>query len=248
MSIPTNDNFAVPLGAWILLRQLHLRGRLAPMIREAMVDHFVQQEARQAGLEVSVQELQKAADAFRRRHGLDAAADTQTWLNERNMSVEDFEAGLAEDVLAAKLRQHVTAELMHRHWQANQADYERLRLALVVVGREELARELATQVRDDGRDLTDIVREHGMPLTRGERFRKGLPGPLAEALASAGVGQLIGPVATKAGFTLALIEERRPAELDKATREFIQNELFDAWLAKRVQHTTNPLSAGETSG
>jgi hypothetical protein len=245
----TLDNIlAFPPGVRLLLKKLHVKGRLAPLIREALADQVVQAQAREAGLGVTTEELQKAADSFRRRHGLHTAAATQAWLTERGLSVDDFESGLEEDLLAAKVRQHVTADEVDRHWQASQAGYERLRLALVMVGREELAREVATQVRDDGRELPDVAREHNLAWYRGERFRKELGGPLAEALASADVGQLVGPVDTARDFTLAVIEERRPAELDKPTRQLIENELFEVWLAERLKHAALHLRGAETPG
>jgi hypothetical protein len=231
-----------------LLRWLRARGRLGPLVREALAAQLVQEQARQAGLSATAEKLQAAADAFRRRHGLNAAADTRACLAAGGMSVDDFEAGLEEDLLAAKVRQHVTADQVDRHWQEHQAGYERLRLALVTVGREELARELASQVREDGRELADVVREQGLALDRGERLRKDLGGPLAEALASAPIGQLVGPVATARDFTLAVVEERRPAELDTATRQLIQDELFEAWLAERLKRATFNAAAAETSG
>src|SRR5205085_80677 len=109
-------------------------------------------------------------------------------------------------------------------------DFERLRVAQVLVGRDDLARELASQVRDEGRGLEEVAREHGPEVVRHRLFRKDLSGPPAEPLASAGAGELVGPVATPEGFALVVVEERRPAELDAATRQRIQDELFDAWL------------------
>jgi hypothetical protein len=245
----TLDNIlAFPQGVRLLLKKLHVKGRLAPLIREALADQVVQEQAREAGLGVTTEELQKAADSFRRRHGLHTAAATQAWLTECGLSVDDFESGLEEDLLAAKVRQHVTADEVDRHWQANQAGYERLRLALVMVGREELARELASQVREDGRELAEVVRVHELPLYRGERLRKELGGPLAEALAAAPVGELVGPVATPNGFTLAVVEERRPAELDRAMRQLVQKELFDAWLTERLQRASFTAEPAETPG
>ncbi|MCE9568096.1 MAG: peptidyl-prolyl cis-trans isomerase [Planctomycetes bacterium] len=243
------DNIlASPPGVRLLLRKLHLKGRLAPLIREVLADGVVQEQARQAGIAITADELQNAADSFRRRHGTHTAADTQAWLSARGLSVDDFEAGLEESLLAAKVRNHVTVGQVDQHWQAHQADYERLRLEMVTVGREELARELASQVRDDGRELHDVVHEHGLTLTRVNLFRKELNGSLADALASAGVGQLVGPVSTARDFVLALIEERRPAELDKDTRRYIQNELFEAWLAEQLKRATLPPHAAEIPG
>ena len=137
-----------------LLQKLQRGGRLAPLIQEVLADQVIREHARAAGLAVTSDELQEAADSFRRRHGLLTAADTQAWMTGRGLSLDDFEAGLEEDLLALKVRQHVAAEQVEPYWAANQSGYERLRLALVMVGREELAREVAIQVREDGRDLT----------------------------------------------------------------------------------------------
>ena len=39
---------------------------------------------------------------------------------------------------------------------------------------------------------------------------------------------------TPEGFALVLIEERRPAELDPATRQHIQDRLFASWMSARL--------------
>ena len=221
---------------------LHTQGRLEPLLREALAAQVVQQQARQAGLTATAQELQAAADSFRRRHGLHSAADTRAWLTARGLSEDDFEAGLEQDVLAAKLHSHLTAAGVDGHFAADPAGFERLRLAQVVVGREDLARELATQIREEGRELADVAREQGLHVLRVEGFRKELNGPLASALASAGAGQLVGPVGTPHGFALVLVEQRHPAELDPATRQRIQDELFAGWLAARLREAKSDLT------
>jgi hypothetical protein len=221
-----------------LLRTLHAQGRLRPLVVEALAGRLVQQEARQAGLSVTAKELQAAADAFRRCHGLHTAADTRAWLDGQGRTANDFEAGLEERLLAAKLKQHQTAARAVEYFSARRTDFERLRVAQVLVGRDDLARELASQVRDEGRGLEEVAREHGLPVVRHRLFRKDLNGPPAEPLASAAVGELVGPVATPEGFALIVVEERRPAELDVATRQALQDELFDEWLAGRLGQAT----------
>jgi hypothetical protein len=230
-----------------LLGWLQTQGRLSPLVREALAAQLVQEEARQAGLSVTDEELQTAADGCRRRHGLHAAADTRAWLAARGLSADDFEAGLEHALLAAKLRQHLTAPEVDGHFAAHQADFERLRLALVLVPREDLARELATQVREEGRDLADVAREQGLQMERLETERKGLGGPLGSALGPAEAGRLVGPVAMPRGFALAVIEERHPAELDGATRQRIQGELFEGWLAARMREAALNLSPAGVS-
>jgi putative peptide maturation system protein len=232
-----------------LLQWLRRQGNLRSLVFDALIDQLIQDEARQAGLSVSREELQFAADVFRRRHGLGAAADTHTWLSEKGMSVDDFKAQLWHDLVVTKLRQHLTAARIEEHFTAHQAGYERLRLAQLCVGREDLANELASQVREEGRDLDAVAGENRVRLERGGLFLKELAGPLAEALSAAGPGQLVGPVETAEGFVLALVEERQPAALDTVTRQQIENELFTAWLAERMREARiDPAMAGTGSG
>jgi len=221
-----------------LLNRLHSQGRLGLLVRQALAEQLVQEQARQSGLSVTVEELQAAADAFRRDQRLYTAADARARLAKQGLSVDDFEAGLEEALLAAKLKQHLAAAQVDDYFSAHRAELDVLRLVQVVVERDELARELASQVRDEGRSLEEVAREHGLPVVRGGLFRKDLGGPLVEALASAGTGDLVGPVGTPKGFALVVVEERRPAELNPATRRQIEDELFGGWLAGRMKEAT----------
>jgi hypothetical protein len=221
-----------------LLNWLQAQGRLGVLALEALAAQLVQEQARQAGLSVTAEELQAAADAFRRDLGLHTAADTHARLAQQRLSVHDFEAGLEEALLADKLKHHLTAAGVDDYFSAHRAGLDVLQLAHVLAGRDELARELVSQVRDEGRGLEEVAREHGLAVVRRRLFRKDLGGPLAEALASAGPGDLAGPVGTPEGFALVVVEERRPAELGPATRRRLEEELFCDWLAGRMQEAT----------
>src|SRR5262245_45131889 len=82
----------------VLLR-LHQRGRLVPLLRETVVEHLLLHQAERAGLAVSVVELQQAADAFRRRHGLASAEQTYAWLAGQRLTMDDLEGVLERDLL-----------------------------------------------------------------------------------------------------------------------------------------------------
>ena len=228
----------VRLSAGQLLGKLRREGRLRPLVLEALAEEVIQEHARQAGLAVSAAELQAAADAFRRRHGLSSAADTHAWLKGQGLSVDEFKASLEGPLLAAKLRQHLTALQVDEYFSTHRADFDELQLARVLVERDDLARELASQVRDEGRALEEVAGEQGLPVVHRRLLRRDLGGPLAEALASTQPGELVGPVGTPEGFTLVVIEERRPAELDPATRQGIQEKLFEGWMAAKVGKAT----------
>lgn len=231
-----------------LLRHLRIQGRLGPLVREALAARLVQHEAVQAGLAATGEELQAAADSFRRTHGLHSAADTRAWLVTQGLSEDDFELSLEASVLAAKLREHLTATQVDEYFSTHKSELERLKLALVVVERDDLAREFASQVRDEGRDLESVARDNGLAAAHHELFRKQLPSHLVAALDSVKTGELIGPVPTPQGFALIVLEERRPAELSPALQESIQNELFAAWLADKMKEATFDLTMLETPG
>src|SRR5262245_42606490 len=213
-----------------LLEWLRSRGRLGPLVREALAALSVRGEARRAGLSVTGKELQAAAAAFRGTQGLDTADATRAWLASRGLSADDLEAGLEDDLLAAKVKQRLTGPEVEEYFSAHRAGLEQLRLTVVFAGRDDLAGELASQVRE-GRDLADVAREHGLSAARRRLLFEELGGPLGSALADAAPGELVGPVETPEGFALVVVEERRPAELDVATRQRIQDRLFADWLS-----------------
>ncbi len=228
-----------------LLNRLHRQGRLRPLLLATLAERLVQQQAQQEGLSISVEELQAAADCSRGRQGLHTAADTHAWLQSCGLSVDDFEADLEESLLAGKLKQHLTAGRVEEYFASHQDEYERLRLAQLLVARDDLARELASQVRDEGRDLEDIARDNGLRVVQRQLFRKQLVGPLAEALAEARTGELVGPLRTTQGFVLVILKQRQPPGLDPTTRQSIQNELFARWLADQMKEATFDLTVGE---
>jgi parvulin-like peptidyl-prolyl isomerase len=221
-----------------LLRRLHAQGRLEPLAREALAAQLIQDQARQAGLSATPQELQAAADSFRRRAGLNAAADTNAWLAQRKLSVEDLEAALEQDLLAAKLRSHLAAGKAEQAFGANKAGYDRLVLDQLVLPREDIASELASQIRDEGREFADVAREQGLAPIRFVGLRKQLGGPVADALAQARAGQVVGPIGMANGFVLIRVEALRPADLDAPTRRQVEQDLFETWLASQMQQAS----------
>lgn len=237
-------DLTLTLSDW--LRCLHQRAQLLPLLREGAVEQFLLHQARQVGLSVSVEELQAAVDAFRRRHGLTSAEQTHAWLSARRLSVNDFEDTLERDLLIEKLKNHLTRDRSAGHFEAHQADYARARLRLILVGREDLARELSHQIRDEGSDFAGLARAHSLHPSReaggqvGTFFRRQMAPALAEAVFAARAGDVVGPLASAQGFQLVLVEELLPAQLNPELASLIRQELFDAWV--REQLANHPLT------
>jgi parvulin-like peptidyl-prolyl isomerase len=224
------------------LAHLKRRGRLQPLLREAMLDLLVARQATEAGLTLTDAELQAAADAFRRLHGLTSAAATTAWLSHQGRTLEDFEQSLEADLLTEKLKEYLTRDGIAAHFATHREAYSRARLRVILVGREDLARELLAQIHDQGREFTDLAREHSQHASRSEGGRLGpvwrrqLPPGLADPIFAAQEGDVIGPLASPQGFHLFLVEKLVPPELDAATTALIRQELFDRWCQEQLSN------------
>ena len=226
-----------------VLRGLHQRGRLLPLLREAAVAHLLQEQAASLGLSVTTAELQQATDDFRCRQGLMSAENTQIWLARQRLSVQDFEAALERDLLVEKLKDHLTRDRIAGHFAAHQDGYARARLRQIVVAREDLARELLSQLQER-RDFAQLARQHSQHPSGseggavGEVFRRQFPAEIADAVFAARSDEVVGPLATPQGFLLLLVEEVRPAELNLQTTAAIRQELFEKWLNEQLKTVT----------
>ncbi|HEY7426918.1 MAG TPA: peptidylprolyl isomerase [Gemmataceae bacterium] len=83
-----------------------------------------------------------------------------------------------------------------------------------------------------------MARAHGLSVVQQRLLLEDLGAPLASALAGAAPGELVGPVETPQGIALIVVEERRAAELDAATRQRIQDTLFARWMSARLGEAT----------
>ena len=230
----------VSLSARDLLAALRRRRRLRPLIHEALIEEFLVRRSVEAGLAVAPLELQAAADAFRRRHGLTSAAQTQAWLAREGLSVQDFEAALERDLLIDRLQDHLCRDRIAGHFEAHRTRYDRLRLRQITAGDDGAARELLSQLRDEGADFAELGRLHSRHEPSraaggdlGVVFRCQLPPAAADAVAAAQPGEVVGPIATPAGVLLLRVESVAPAQLDDLTAAVIRRELFDAWLREQ---------------
>ena len=85
-----------------VVRSLQLSGK-TQLLAELARDLIIQDAISKRGLTVSDEELQTAADNFRRDQKLERAVDTHNWLKDRGWSVEHLELHLERQLLHEKL-------------------------------------------------------------------------------------------------------------------------------------------------
>jgi hypothetical protein len=83
---------------------LKITGQFEPALREVVVRKITAEKARESGLKIANQNLQKAADAFRMIHGLNRASQTEAWLKGNGITLEALEAYLETNLLISAFK------------------------------------------------------------------------------------------------------------------------------------------------
>lgn len=226
-----------------LLSNLKMKGRLRPLIREAVLDKVIAHAVKHEDIQVGTEELQHAANAFRVRSRLHKTADLERWLAQIGLTHEEFETGLERALQTKKLADKVVnQEQVDKFFADNRTRFDRARLAHLVVEKEGLANELLAQLREDGADFGAMVRQHSLDersKLAGGRLgvgrRRNLYHAMATAVFGAQKGEVVGPFKTPRGHVLLKVEEVIPGQLGPRATSAIRRLLFRHWLRQRVR-------------
>jgi parvulin-like peptidyl-prolyl isomerase len=215
--------------------------RLRPLLLDAFVETYLVNRARRAGLSVNDQELQQAADNFRLKNGMASSEQTQQWFNREAITSDDFAAGLERDLLVEKLRRTISEPRLQEVFDANTARFARVRLKRMVVATEGEAREIIDNIVNGRSTFEEQARQKSLDLITknvggdaGIVRRVDLAAQLGDAIFSAEVGKLVGPVQAGQGFLIFRVEEFLPAILDEGIKNGLRKEIFDAWLRNEL--------------
>ena len=207
-------------------------------LQDALRSIVISDAAQKAGLSVSDEELQTAADNFRQRRGLQSAEDTMAWLKERSMSLEDVEDRLSRAILARKLRLQVIKGKEEQYLAEHRADFDAATISHIVVPDEGLAREIKSQIDDGDEDFGVLARQYSIDTASaraggyvGRVGRNALSAPVQAAVFGASAGDVVGPVKTDQGYHVIRVEAIDDGALDDAKKATIANRLFNDYLA-----------------
>lgn len=207
-------------------------------VDDAIAELMLVRAARQQGIHISDEQLQRAADVFRQVHGLQNAEDTHRWLGERHWTIDDFEQHVEARLLRNELAARVAGdEQVERHFAEHRRAYDRAVLSHIVVADEGLAEELKSQIVDDGADFAALARKHSTDEHSkdhggflGGTDRTSLNPAIEGAVFSASEGDVVGPVKTDRGFHLIKIERLILGKLDDEIARVIRDDLCRQWL------------------
>jgi parvulin-like peptidyl-prolyl isomerase len=150
-----------------------------------------------------------------------------------------------------KLRQNVTEPKLQEYFIERKMFLDRVVLSRIIVDSKDLAEELRLQL-SEGASFEQLAREHSLLEDRvmngmmGPVSRGSMPDILRAAIDLAEPGQIVGPIELEGRWALFRVEELLPAVLENPqVRQTLQNELFDQWLAEKIQTLPIKINIGE---
>ncbi|GGK81121.1 hypothetical protein Sme01_44390 [Sphaerisporangium melleum] len=172
---------------------------------------------------LTTEDLQAAADEFRRGRGLYDRAATLAWMERVGMSPARFEEYIGGVARRRRFRRRKEAELASGYLAAHRSRFDRVR-AVWWAGPE---RRMAASPAELLAVPSEVTGE--IQVTIGERWAGDLPEPLRDAAP----GTVVGPVEREGRFLTGAVLDRRPAKDDAETLAAAGRAAFADWLTER---------------
>ena len=228
-----------------LVKWLKLNGSFDNLIEEVISEKLTVHAAKRAGMKVSIEEVQERFDQIRRVEGLHRAKDTQEFLQQLGVSLDDFEAYITDTLYKEKMLEQIRREeAIQEYFSLNSPKFESIEISHIVVDSESKAREILSLAEEEPEMFAELAREHSLDEETkhiGGAVGKVLRGELQEQIEAkvfnASAGELLGPFQTpdELFYEIFKVEARHPAIFDSDTEKEVRRLVYRAWLEARTQ-------------
>jgi PPIC-type peptidyl-prolyl cis-trans isomerase-like protein len=231
--------------------KLHGNLEFAKDARRALL---IADECCRRNIQETQEELQQSANKIRQRRGLFSAQDTQQWLAENHLNIEDLEQLAREDCRRSKLIKDLTDGELERVFLEQPSLLTFYELSVIAVEDEGIARELLSIIESGEETFADIARKYS--VDRNSRERDGrllpicgadLPPHLAEAIATRGEAVVLGPFLHQSWEIYRVEGVHRPAR-DERSIQAARRVLFGRWLSAREAQSPFPWEMTRDTG
>ncbi|NJP09435.1 MAG: peptidylprolyl isomerase [Leptolyngbyaceae cyanobacterium RU_5_1] len=241
-----------PLSLRQSLRYLQMAGKLQGFIGDILRQYVLERELEtRQDLNISSAVVEQAVVDFRLQNQLTDPQAFQDWLTRNGTNYELFHTQITNSFKLEKLKAQVTEGRLQEHFIERKLMLDRVVLSRIVVESKELAEELHTQI-SEGASFEELAREYSKA---DERIANGMMGPVSRgtmpdalraAIDSTNPSSLIGPMQIENYWAIFRVEQFLPATLeDNQLKQGMQNELFERWLAEKIQTMTVKLQVNE---
>lgn len=242
-SFLTIDDQAISCGQAV--KYLQVSGKLGQFIGDILRQYVIEQELQtREDIFISPTLTEQTIIDFRLKNQLTDPSKFQEWLLSNGTDYDTFHSSVVYSFKIEKLKAVVTESKLQEYFIERKIYLDRVVLSRILVDSQELAEELQTQI-EEGANFEQLAQEYSLaddkivngmmgPVSRGT-----MPDTLRAALDIASPGQLVGPIQLERRYGLFRLEQFLPASLeDTQLRQALQNELFEKWLAEKIQKLT----------
>lgn len=225
-----------------IIRHLKLSCQLPTIVESILAHQIILETATELQIEITIEELQTAADRIRLANALHRSEDTLSWLEQHCLSLDDFEEMVRISLLSTKLADHLFSDRIDALFAEQYADYTQAYIYEVIVEDANLAWELFYALQAKETNFFEIAQQYVQDQElrrkggyRGAVRRTELNPEVCAAIFSAMLPQVLKPVTTAKGVHLIQVEEILLPELNTQLRQQLLSDLFSKWLQQQAQ-------------
>ncbi len=227
------------------LKYLQTAGKLQGFLGDILRQYVLEQEiATREDLDINPAVIEQAVIDFRLQQQLTDPKVFQDWLKGNGSDYSIFHSQINSNFKVEKLKSVIADAKLQEYFIDRKVFLDRVVLSRIIVENQELADELKIQIQE-GTSFEELAQEHSIA---DDRISNGMMGPVSRgtmpdtiraAIDSVEPGDLVGPIEVEKRWALFRVEQVIPATLDnQQLRQTLQNELFERWLAEKIQKMT----------
>lgn len=226
-----------------VINYLQNSGKLGQFISDITRQYIIEEEIKNRNdIDINPIIIEQAIIDFRLRNKLNEPQKFYKWLEEKVTSYEDFHASINFGFQLEKLKLIITENKLQEYFIEHKISLDKVILSRIVLDNQELAQELQAQI-EEGVSFEHLAREYSVTDDHifngmmGAISRGKMPDILRAKIDIANEGNVIGPIEIDGKYVLFRIEQYLKASLeDTQLKQALQNELFEKWLAEKIQN------------
>jgi parvulin-like peptidyl-prolyl isomerase len=227
------------------VKYLQASGKLSQFIGDILRQHVIEQEIKtRDDIDISPALTEQTIIDFRLKNQLTEPQIFQEWLRKNGTDYPTFYSSIAFGFKLEKLKALITEAKLPEYFIERKLFLDRVILSRIVVENQEIGEELQTQIEEGG-SFEQLAKEYSLADDRivngmmGPVSRGTMPDKLRAAVDVASPGQLVGLIEMDGRYGVFRVEQFLPASLeDTQLKQVLQNELFEKWLAEKIQTLT----------
>ena len=227
------------------VKYLQASGKLSQFIGDILRQHVIEQEIQtRDDIDISPALTEQTIIDFRLKNQLTEPQIFQEWLIKNGTDYSKFYGSIAFGFKLEKLRALITEAKLPEYFIERKLFLDRVILSRIIVENQEIGEELQTQIEEGG-SFEQLAKEYSLADDRivngmmGPISRGTMPDKLRAAVDVASPGQLVGLIEMDGRYGVFRVEQFLPASLeDTQLKQALQNELFEKWLAEKIQMLT----------